>query len=340
MRQLTYSGARELAWHDVPEPTLRGDDEALVEPLFVASCDLDAMLVEGLTPYPAPIALGHETVARVVDVGDRVKAFAPGDLVAVPFQVSCGECARCRAGRTGNCESVPFLSMYGFGAAGGDWGGALSDLMRVPFADHMLVPIPVGVDPAAVASVSDNIVDGWRTVGPQLADEPGADVFIVGGTASIGLYAAGAAVGLGAARVDYVDTDPVRLERAAALGANALPPEEAGELGKYAITVDAGGQPDGLRRALRATAPDGTCTSVGIYFEPTEMPLLEMYTKNTTFHTGRVHARAHMAEALALVAGGGFRPELVTATTVAFDDSAIDALLDPPGKIVFARHAA
>ena len=228
--------------------------------------------------------------------------------------------------------------MYGFGAAGGDWGGALSDLMRVPYAEHMLVPIPAGVDPAAVASVSDNIVDGWRTVGPQLAAEPGGDVFIVGGTASIGLYAAGAAVGLGAGRVDYVDTDPVRLERAARLGANALPAEEAGELGKYPITVDAGGDPDGLRRALRATAPDGTCTSVGIYFEPTEMPLLEMYTKNTTFHTGRVHARNHMAQALALIADGAFRPELVTAATVGFDDSAIAALLDPPGKIVFARH--
>jgi alcohol dehydrogenase len=129
----------------------------------------------------------------------------------------------------------------------------------------------------------------------------------------------------------------VRLERAARLGANALPPEEAGELGKYPITVDASANPDGLRRALRATAPDGTCTSTGIYFEPTEMPLLEMYTKNTTFHTGRVHARSHMAQALALVAGGAFHPELVTATTVGFDDSAIEALLDPPGKIVFAR---
>jgi alcohol dehydrogenase len=140
--------------------------------------------------------------------------------------------------------------------------------------------------------------------------------------------------------VDYVDTHPDRLERAAALGANALPAEEAGELGKYPITVDAGGNPDGLRRALRATAPDGTCTSVGIYFEPTEMPLLEMYTKNTTFHTGRVHARSHMAEAMSVVAGGAFRPELVTATTVGFGDDAIAALLDPPGKIVFARDGA
>jgi alcohol dehydrogenase len=39
-------------------------------------------------------------------------------MVVVPFQISCGACARCRAGLTGNCESVPVRSMYGFGALG------------------------------------------------------------------------------------------------------------------------------------------------------------------------------------------------------------------------------
>jgi alcohol dehydrogenase len=337
MRQLTYTGPRMLEWQDVPEPQIQGPGEALVAPLTVATCDLDAMLVSGESPYPPPIAVGHETVARVVDVGDGVGSCAPGDTVAVPFQISCGECARCQSGRSGNCEAVPFLSMYGFGAAGGDWGGALSDLMRIPFAESMLVPVPAGVDIAAVASMGDNIVDGWRTVAPQLAAEPGADVLVVGGTPSIGLYAAGAAVALGAGRVDYVDDDDDRRERARALGANPMPHEAAGELGKYTITVDSSGHPDGLRRALRALAPDGTCTSTGIYFTPQEMPLLEMYTKITTFETGRVHARAHMAQALRAVADGAFRPEVVTTATVPFEQAA-EALLDNAGKLVFVRE--
>ena len=37
--------------------------------------------------------------------------------------------------------------MFGFGSFGGDWGGFMSDLVRVPYADHMLVPLPEGVDP-------------------------------------------------------------------------------------------------------------------------------------------------------------------------------------------------
>src|SRR4029434_8246292 len=92
---------------------------------------------------------------------------------------SCGKCDACTNEHTGNCQSVPPLSMYGFGTAGGDRGGALSDLLRVPYAEHMLVPVPPGVDPAAVASVGDNISDAWRTVAPPLEKRPGEGVMVV-----------------------------------------------------------------------------------------------------------------------------------------------------------------
>jgi threonine dehydrogenase-like Zn-dependent dehydrogenase len=73
---------------------------------------------------------------------------------------------------------------------GGDWGGALADLVRVPFADAMLVELPEGVSPTAVASASDNLPDAWRAVAPFLAESPGADVLVVGGWGrSIALYA-------------------------------------------------------------------------------------------------------------------------------------------------------
>lgn len=73
--------------------------------------------------------------------------------------------------------------MYGFGVGGGHWGGAVSDQLAVPFAEAMLVPLPEGIDPAAAASVADNVSDGYRHVGPHLPEtlrrDPGADVLIV-----------------------------------------------------------------------------------------------------------------------------------------------------------------
>jgi alcohol dehydrogenase len=313
---------------------------ALVRPLAVATCDLDAMIVQGLSPFPAPFPLGHECVAEVIDAGEIAGARTPpGTLVSVPFQISCGQCASCRRGRSANCSAVPFMSTYGFGPAVERWGGFLADTVHVPYADHMLVALPEGLAAADVASASDNIADGWRAVAPALEREPGAEVLVVGGLGpgSIGLYAAAVAVALGAARVLYVDLDERRRGVAAGFGC-----ETSGELvkrlGPFPVTVDACGTAEGIGLALRSTAPDGTCTSCAIYFgQQPEMPLLEMYTKGITFRTGRANAREAMPHVLALAAEGALHPEHVTSRVVPWEQ-APDALLEEGWtKLVFER---
>ena len=329
MLALTYTAPNELQWREAPDPQLSCDRAALVRPVAVATCDLDALIISGSSPFPAPFPIGHECVAEVIDVGDAVTSLQPGQLVSVPFQISCGECDACRGGRSSNCASVGFMSTYGFGPAVERWGGFLADVVPVPYAEHMLVPVPAGLAPAAVASASDNISDGWRSVAPALAEEPGASVLVVGGASSgsIGLYAVGVALALGAGTVLYVDRDPARRATAAALGAETLedPPRR---LGPFPITVDSSADPDGLALALRSTAPDGTCTSTAIYFgEQPSLPLLEMYTKGITFKTSRVDAREAIGHVLDLAASGALRPERVTTSVVSWADAA-DALLE------------
>jgi len=343
VRQLEITGARAVEWREAPAPVLQGDGEALVRPLAVAMCDLDAAFLSGAVPVAEPFPFGHECVAEVVEVGDAVTAVAPGDRVVVPFQISCGTCDACAAGRTGSCRTVPRGSAYGMRPLGGDWGGALADLLRVPFADAMLVALPAGIEPAAVASVADNVPDGFRAVAGPLAAAPGEEVLVVGGWArSVGLYATACALALGASRVVFADADPSRLEVAATLGADTIdvPTGENGRpawparLGRFPITVDASGDHRGLHAALRSTAADGTCTSVAIYFEPaTPLPLLEMYTRGCTLHTSRVHARDVIPDVLELVAAGRLDPARVTSAVVGFDDAPA-ARADPPTKLV------
>jgi len=327
MQQLTYAGPGTLEWREVAEPQLGSDDGALVRPIAVATCDLDALIVAGESPFPPPFPIGHECVGEVLEVGDAVSSIKPGELVSVPFQISCGSCEPCLAGRTSNCAGVPFMATYGFGPAVERWGGFLSDVVEVPYAEHMLVSVPSGLDPAAVASASDNLSDAWRAVAPALAEHPGADVLVVGGAGagSIGLYAAGLAAALGSRSVLYVDADDTRRETAVRLGVQTLA-EKPKRVGPYPITVDASADPEGLALALRSTAPDGVCTSTAIYFgEQPRLPLLEMYTKGITFRTGRVNARGAMPHVLALAADGLVRPELVTSRVVGWNDAA-DAL--------------
>ena len=51
MRHLVFEGAGRLAFREAPAPALEGPGAALVRPLAVARCDLDAALVHGRAPF-------------------------------------------------------------------------------------------------------------------------------------------------------------------------------------------------------------------------------------------------------------------------------------------------
>jgi len=338
MQQLMFLEPGRLEWQETPEPALEGPGEALVRPVVVANCDLDRTVVAGKTPFAGPFPIGHEFVAEVVEVGAHVRTVRTGDLVVVPWKIACGVCERCAAGLPSNCKAVPELAMYGL-PIGGAWGSALSDLVRVPFADAMLVPVPSGMSPETIASMGDNLPDAWRTVAPPLRERPGAEVLVVGGSPSLGLYAAGMAIALGAARVDYVDRSPERRAAAEAVGARVFARTPDVDLGRYPITVNASSSPSALALALRSTAPGGICTSVGIYSGEVPLPLLDMYTTGVTFKTGVCHARSLIPEVLDFVRSGRFHPERLTSRVVPWKDAA-QAWQDLPTKVVVVRDDA
>src|SRR3954470_21791058 len=171
MRQLMFEQAGSYVWREAAEPEIDAPDQAIVRPLLVACCDLDVAVAEGRLPLPPGHAVGHEGIGEVVAAGEAVQGVAPGDRVVIPFQISCGQCRECRRGVTGSCGALPLMAMYGMAPlAGLDGGGFMADLVLVPYADAMLVPVPHTVDTVAIASLSDNIPDGWRTVGPYRAE--------------------------------------------------------------------------------------------------------------------------------------------------------------------------
>jgi threonine dehydrogenase-like Zn-dependent dehydrogenase len=233
------------------------------------------------------------------------------------------------------------MAMYGLGPlAGMDGGGFMSDLVLVPYADAMLLPIPATVDPIAVASLSDNIPDGWRAIGPFGAElaalDPADRRVLVVGRLSIGMYAAAFAAALGF-HVDYVDTDANRLAAAEKLGAvvhDLAKPDKSWD--PYPVTVHTSGNPSLLAATLRATWPDRVCTDTGIYFQPTvEIPLLRSYARGVRFVTGRVSACAVIPEILELLAGGCNLSPVVD-RVVSWDD-APSVWPTMVGKTVFTR---
>ena len=340
MQELTFVAPGRVEWREKPAPRITGPGQALVRPLAVSRCDLDLVFAKGRAPIQGPFGLGHETVAEIVEVSDDVRSVARGDRVIVPFQISCGVCATCRRGRTGSCTSVPKLAAYGLGPLfGGDYGGALCDVLHVPFADAMLVVIDDAIDPVVAAALGDNAIDGWRTVAEPLAREPGAPVLVAGGGApSVGLYAVAAARALGAKEVVYVDPSEARSAVAEKLGARVVrtKAEPGLRVGRFPITVDATSRQEGLRFCLASTEAWGECTSVGIYFTEVSMPLLDMYSRGIRFVTGRVDARRDLPAALGAFASGALDLASIAARVVSWAEAPA-AWLEPVPKLVVRR---
>lgn len=343
MRALMFRGPMELTWEEIETPQLMEARDALVRPIAVARCDLDPAIAMGLYPMPAPFVMGHEMVGEVIEVGDGVSAFRPGDRVIVPFQLSCMTCAPCLRGHTNACEHVPSGTAFGLGPHGGmDLGGALAEVVRVPWADVMLIPLPEGMDPVTAAGIPDNVSDGYRCVAAPLAERPGAPVLVVGGLApSVGLYAVMSALALGAEKVVYVDDNAARLELAETAGAEVI--NAKGQWGalklnqKFPIVVDANVLDAGRTLALRSVEACGVCTSVsGGATSEARLPLQLMYLKGVRYEIGRVHACSTARPVLNLVSSGALDPGHLISKVVPFSE-AIDGMMLPDTKVVFVN---
>jgi alcohol dehydrogenase len=340
MRQLTCIAAGSVEWREVPDPELLEPNDVIARPVAVARCEIDPLLVLAGPTRAEHFALGHEAVVEIVAAGSDVDGFEAGDRALPSFQMSCGRCGQCRRGKSALCSEYPLLSDYGMEPLSGvEYGGMLADLVRIPHANTMLSPLPPGLDPVAVASVPDNVLDGYRSVAAHLRCCPGADVLVAcHGIPSIGLYAAHCAMALGSGSVTVASRDDAVLGIAGSIGARPLRVDfKERSARKWTIVVDCGVDPAGFEWAVRATEPEGILHSVSSYMEEQiPLPLRRLYTLGIEFHIGRAHSAALLPEVVELVASGRLHPELVTTRVIDWDD-APDLFLEPTVKLIVDR---
>ncbi|MCG8591150.1 MAG: alcohol dehydrogenase catalytic domain-containing protein [Proteobacteria bacterium] len=337
MKTLLLEAPRTLTWADVCDPELEPSG-ALVRPLAVGTCDFDHLMVGGHMPFAGPLPIGHEFVAEIVAVGESVRDHAPSDRVIVPFQINCGTCSHCKMGRTSSCRAVTWLSCYGLGKAAGGWGGAVSDLVSVPHADAMLVPLPAGLRPDQATSLSCNIPDAHRCVAPQLARTPEAPVLIAGGSfENITLYATAIARSLGASEIDILGAHPSMRDKLESCGGRVLDSGRDVKRDHYPVVVDASRNPELLNLCIDAVAPAGELTISSMYLAPTTpIPMMRLFEKCIAIKTGQPDARAAIDEVLPLLL------EKTTALGTAVDEivpwhDAARAFSAGVGKVVVVR---
>src|SRR3954466_5142277 len=106
MRTVMITGAATVSVQTVPDPELPGPDGAIVAVEATAICGSDMHFYDGDLPF-YPIAVGHEAIGRVVEVGPDVSRFAVGDRVLVASVTGCGACIGCATGDPVTCLAGP-----------------------------------------------------------------------------------------------------------------------------------------------------------------------------------------------------------------------------------------
>lgn len=269
-----------------------GPGEVLVAVELSTICGSDLHTVHGRRAAPAPLVLGHESVGRVVAVGEGGagagvgNGLRSGDRVVWSVAASCGSCDRCDGGVPQKCRELVKYGHVGF-APGSELSGG--------FASHLLLrqgtPI-VRVDdslPAAtLAPVSCATATAWAAVERAASVRPlhGARVH-VHGAGLVGLSAAAIAAARGA-EVTVFDPSPGRRARAERFGAAAAevrstraePPaagsaDSTGGMDAHPreaeVVIEASGH--AVSTALETAAVGGVVVLVGSVFPAPPVPL-------------------------------------------------------------------
>lgn len=223
MKAVVYHSPYELSVDDVADPIIRQPTDALVRITTTAICGSDLHMYEGRTDAESGIIFGHENMGIIEEVGQGVTTRRKGDRVVLPFNVACGYCDNCRAGKTAFCLTVNAPGAGGaYGYVGmGPYSGGQAEYLRVPFADFNCVPLPPGEQHEDdFALLADIFPTGYHAT--ELAGiRPGQTVAVYG-AGPVGLMAAYSAMLKRASRVFVVDKVSERLKLAERIGAEPI----------------------------------------------------------------------------------------------------------------------
>jgi len=212
MQALVKRKAEPGLWlEEVPVPQVN-DDDVLIRIKKTSICGTDVHIYNwdawSQKTIPVPMVIGHEFVGLVERVGERVKGFAPGDLVTGEGHIVCGHCRNCLAGRRHLCPNTE--------GVGVNRQGAFAEFLSIPMSNvwHADPNIPLDV-----LSCFDPLGNATHTA--LSFDLIGEDVLITG-AGPIGCMAVAICRQAGARNVVITDINPYRLELAKKMAPNVF----------------------------------------------------------------------------------------------------------------------
>ncbi len=299
MRVAMYYNNRDVRLEELPVPNI-GPGELLLRTRASGVCGSD--LMEWYRIKKAPLVLGHEITAEVVEVGAGVSEYKLGDRVFSTHHVPCGTCRYCKGGHQSVCDLLRTTHFE---------PGGFAEYIRVPRINVELgtlrIPDSMTFDEGSFIEPLACVVRAQRFA--KLA--AGQTVLVIGSGIS-GLLHIQLAKARGAARVIATDISVYRLNAARQFGADTtihgaedvpmrLKDVNGGRLADLVI-VCTGAMP-AIQQAIKSIDRGGTL----LFFAPTAagvdvpIPLFEFWRDEINVVTSYAGSGDDLKEALELI---------------------------------------
>ncbi len=282
MKALVKAKPEPGVWmEEVAVPEI-GPTDVLIKIRKTAICGTDVHIYNwddwSQKTIPVPMTIGHEYVGEIVEVGEEVEDFAPGDRVSGEGHIVCGHCRNCRAGREHLCRNTV--------GVGVNRPGAFAEYLAIPAHNAYKLPEDLPDDIAAILDPFGNAAHTALSF-----DLVGEDVLITG-AGPIGIMAGAIAKKIGARHIVITDINPYRLELARKLGLHhavnaaesdlASVMDELGMLEGFDVGLEMSGSPRALGDMLKVMMHGGKVALLGIPPAEASLDLTQVVFKGLT----------------------------------------------------------
>lgn len=323
MKAWRFYGFGDMRLDQVPVPAMQ-PRHVLAQILYVQPSVTEAQLAFGIPTLAfekikrrleteAPVQLfGHEYCARVVEVGDGVTRFRPGDRVAARAKLPCESCPLCLAGKAHLCRKGPII--------GFQLPGCFSEYAMLP--EIALTPVDDRIsdsEAACLQSLSDSVA------AVETAELGIGDSVAIFGQGSMGLECMQIARASGAGRIITVDVRPEACAMSLELGADQVinasetDPVEAirdltGGNGADVVFEAAGGSPkqglagvQTLMQAIDSVRSGGKIIGVSWFGAPLQFDIDILRERSLRYLFPDISTLEHLEHTVRLVASGRVR---------------------------------
>jgi 2-desacetyl-2-hydroxyethyl bacteriochlorophyllide A dehydrogenase len=258
MKACLFEAREQFFIRDIEKPVPKRN-EVLIKVRASGICGTDIHIFKAEYFSNFPIVAGHEFSGEIVEVGEEVTQFKPGDRVTADPNIFCDKCYFCKINKNNHCLDLDCIGVTR--------NGSFAEYVTVP--EKCVFPIPdnISYPEAALAEPLACVVYGVR----RSNIKPGEKVLIFGAGA-IGLLLMSLLKMSGASQVVMVDISQKKLDFAQAMGASEVILND-GNLEKklkaiapwgFELVADATGIPSVMEKQIQYVESDGTFLVFGV----------------------------------------------------------------------------